>query len=73
MVAMVPDAARVVPSLIVAPRAAVLVDHLAARGVRALAVGPDRLRFVTHRDLDEGAVELCLSAVAAWAGAPHSD
>lgn len=56
-----------------APRAAVLVDHLAARGVRALAVGPDRLRFVTHRDLDEGAVELCLSAVAAWAGAPHSD
>jgi threonine aldolase len=44
-----------------------LVEHLAARGVRALAVGPRRIRFVTHRDLDDAGVARCIDAVSLWA------
>ena len=43
-----------------------LVEHLAACGVRALAVGPSRLRFVTHRDVGDDDVERCAEAVGAW-------
>lgn len=44
-----------------------LVAFLAERDVRALAVGPRRLRFVTHRDLTDADVEGCIAAVTAWA------
>ena len=47
--------------------AAALVDHLRDRGVLALAVGPSRVRFVTHRDLDDTAVERCVAALTEWA------
>ncbi|HLU37782.1 MAG TPA: GntG family PLP-dependent aldolase, partial [Planctomycetota bacterium] len=46
-----------------------LLEHLAARGVRALAVGPRRIRFVTHRDVGDADVERCIAAVTAWATA----
>jgi len=39
-----------------------LLSHLCERGVRAARAGADRIRFVLHRDLDEGAVERCLAA-----------
>jgi threonine aldolase len=45
-----------------------LVRYLGARGVAALAVGARRVRFVTHRDLDDAAVATCLAAVAGWVG-----
>jgi len=38
------------------------VDGLAARGVQALAVGPDELRLVTHLDVDDAGVERTLAA-----------
>jgi threonine aldolase len=38
--------------------------ELARDGVRAAAVGPQRVRFVTHRDLGDDAVERCLAAAA---------
>ncbi len=49
-----------------------LLAHLAARGVRALAVGARRVRFVTHHDLDDAGVERCATAVREWQrrGAP---
>lgn len=40
-----------------------LVAGLEARGVRALAIGPARVRFVTHRDLDDADVQSCIEAV----------
>lgn len=39
-----------------------LVRRLGERGVRALALGPDRVRFVTHYDLPADAVDRCLEA-----------
>lgn len=44
-----------------------VLDHLASGGVRAGTVGPGRLRFVTHHDVDDAGVE---QAVAAIASAP---
>src|SRR5690606_8900608 len=43
-----------------------LLRFLAERRVRALQVGPGRLRFVLHRDLAEGDVERCVAAVAEY-------
>jgi len=43
-----------------------LVSFLTARDVRALAVGPRRIRFVTHRDLTEADVDRCIAAVTEW-------
>lgn len=52
--------------------ASALVEFLAERGVRALAVGPRRVRFVTHRDLDDVQVDQCIAAIAEWvASLPH--
>jgi threonine aldolase len=42
------------------------VAHLAEHGVRALAIDPQRVRFVTHRDLTEAQITQCLAALAAW-------
>jgi threonine aldolase len=41
--------------------AAALVEAAAGQGLRFLAVGPDRLRFVTHLDLPDDAVERALA------------
>ncbi|MDC8773262.1 low-specificity L-threonine aldolase [Roseateles albus] len=43
------------------PRAAGVIDHLKARGV--LATGLYKLRFVTHLDVDETAVDQAISAM----------
>lgn len=43
-----------------------VLEYLEKRGVRALQVGPTRLRFVTHRDVGDADVELCAEAVQAW-------
>jgi threonine aldolase len=40
---------------------------LRERSVLAATAGIGRVRFVTHRDLDDAAVGTCLQAVAAWA------
>ena len=47
-----------------------LVTYLASRGVRALVVGPGRVRFVLHRDLSDAGVELCVHEVATWTRNP---
>ncbi|MBK8977296.1 MAG: aminotransferase class I/II-fold pyridoxal phosphate-dependent enzyme [Planctomycetes bacterium] len=49
-------------------RADRLVTALAERSVRALQVGPERLRFVTHRDLSDADVERCITAMRAAVG-----
>ena len=43
-----------------------LVASLEKRGVRALQVGPRRIRFVTHRDVDDADVARCAEAARAW-------
>jgi hypothetical protein len=35
---------------------------LAANAVRAACAGPDRIRFVLHRDVGDDGVERCLAA-----------
>ncbi|MEM7202157.1 MAG: GntG family PLP-dependent aldolase [Planctomycetota bacterium] len=47
-----------------------LLQHLAAHSVRALTVGPGRLRFVTHHDLNDAAIDRCITAASAWRPAP---
>ncbi|MCA8974484.1 MAG: aminotransferase class I/II-fold pyridoxal phosphate-dependent enzyme [Planctomycetes bacterium] len=42
--------------------AASLLTHLARAGVLASAIGGGRVRFVSHRDLPEDAVDRCLAA-----------
>lgn len=49
------------------PRPHLVVDHLAAAGVRAGTIAPGVLRLVTHHDVDDEGVE---RAVKALAGAP---
>ena len=49
--------AHVAPEL-----AATALRHLEQRGVRAAMAGPDRIRFVLHRDLDDEDVQRCLDA-----------
>ncbi len=49
--------------------ASALVGFLATRDVRALAIGPRRVRFVTHRDLVDADIDTCIAAVVAWAKA----
>jgi threonine aldolase len=49
--------------------ASALLAHLGAYGVRALAVAPRRVRFVTHRDLSDADIDSCLRAVDGWARA----
>lgn len=44
-----------------------LVAHLEGHGVLAHAVAPEIVRFVTHRDVDDGGIA---RAIAAVAGAP---
>jgi threonine aldolase len=44
-----------------------LLAHLAAHGVLASKFGPMRLRFVLHRDVDDGGVDRCLLACRSFA------
>jgi threonine aldolase len=44
-----------------------LLAHLASHGVLASKFGPQRLRFVLHRDVDDAGVEQCLAACRAFA------
>jgi threonine aldolase len=46
-----------------------LLAELARHGVKAAAVGPRRVRFVTHRDITDDGVQSCLRAARAWAAA----
>jgi threonine aldolase len=43
------------------------LDALRADGVLAVPFGPGRIRFTTHRDLDDGDVERAAEAAARWA------
>ncbi|MEZ5965333.1 MAG: GntG family PLP-dependent aldolase [Planctomycetota bacterium] len=53
--------------------ASALLTFLVEREVRALAVGPRRIRFVTHRDLTDADEQCCVDAVTEWATlASHS-
>ncbi len=44
-----------------------LVAHLKTRGVLAAQAGPQRVRFVTHRDVGDDGVDVCLRAAAEFA------
>jgi len=61
------DPARVETNLVFVERpagdAVALEKRLAADGVLAIALAADRLRFVTHRDVGDAAVERALKAV----------
>ncbi len=48
---------------------AALLAELTRHGVKAAAVGPMRVRFVTHRDIDDEGVQSCIRAARAWAAA----
>jgi threonine aldolase len=41
-----------------------LLDHLRAEGVLAGTIGPRRVRFVTHLDVDDAGVERTVKALA---------
>lgn len=44
-----------------------LLAHLQAHGVLAAKFGPQRLRFVLHRDVDDAGVDRCLAACHSFA------
>jgi threonine aldolase len=72
------DADRVQTNMVMADvrgvDAASLVEAASAKGVRFLAFGPQRLRFVTHLDLPEDAVERTLGVIGeVLAGLPRHD
>lgn len=48
---------------------AALLDHLRAHGVLAATAGPRRVRFVTHRDVDDAMVRRCLAACRSFVAA----
>jgi threonine aldolase len=60
------DPSRVRTNIVVVPLpdAAKVVDHLASHGVLATTLGPARLRFVTHLDIDDAGVDRACRAVA---------
>ena len=49
-----------------------LLAHLKAHDVLASKAGPRRLRFVLHRDVDDAAVQRCITACASFAPATSS-
>jgi threonine aldolase len=60
------EPARVHTNIVVAthPDAAEVLAHLAADGVLAGTVGPGRLRFVTHLDIDDEAITRATKSIA---------
>ncbi|MFY9343229.1 MAG: GntG family PLP-dependent aldolase [Planctomycetota bacterium] len=49
-----------------------LLAHLSAHGVLAGRFGPQRVRFVLHRDVDDAGVERCLAACRSFRAAAPS-
>lgn len=49
------------------PQAARVVQGLAEEGVLALSLSDDRVRLVTHLDVDDGGIQRTLAAFEAWA------
>ncbi|MEZ4317301.1 MAG: low-specificity L-threonine aldolase [Myxococcota bacterium] len=47
------------------PNAPSVQDRLAERGIACIAVSPDRVRLVTHLDVDDAGIEATLTAFAA--------
>ena len=64
------DPARVRTNIVVAghPDAASVLAHLAADGVLAGTVGPGRLRFVTHLDVDDEGIDRAAKSIASCPG-----
>lgn len=60
-----PSSVRTNIVMVAHPEPAKVLDHLAGEGVRAGTVGPGRLRFVTHHDVDDAGIERALAAIAA--------
>ena len=60
------DPDRVRTNIVVAPlaHAPKVVDHLAREGVLATMLGPTRLRFVTHLDVDDAGIDRACRALA---------
>ena len=60
------DPDRVRTNIVVAPLAHTpkVVDHLAREGVLATMLGPTRLRFVTHLDVDDAGIDRACRALA---------
>jgi threonine aldolase len=60
------DPTRVRTNIVVVPvpHAPKVVDHLAGEGVLATALGPSRLRFVTHLHIDDVGIDRACRAVA---------
>ena len=56
---------------LIATDASALIAFLAKRGVHALAIHDRRVRFVTHRDLTDADVDLCIDAVRAFVKSPR--
>ena len=54
---------------------AALLRHLRTEGVLVATAGPQRVRFVLHRDVDDDGVQRCLAACRTFtpAAAPTSD
>jgi threonine aldolase len=60
------DPATVHTNIVCAPRSALppdLLDRLAAEGVLAGTIDPDTVRFVTHKDVDDAALEHALAVL----------
>ncbi|MBL8751132.1 MAG: aminotransferase class I/II-fold pyridoxal phosphate-dependent enzyme [Planctomycetes bacterium] len=49
-----------------------LLEHLRDHGVLAATMGPRRVRFVLHRDVDDAGVRACLAACRSFAATPSS-
>lgn len=47
-----------------------LLRHLRAHGVLAATSGPQRVRFVLHRDVDDAGVDACLAACRSFTTSP---
>ena len=43
-----------------------LADHFAGRGILCSAFGPDKVRWVTHLDFGEDALEQVLETIDEW-------
>jgi threonine aldolase len=50
------------------PNAAELLQHLEAHGVLAGTIAPGIVRFVTHRDVDDTAIDHAVAALEGWHG-----
>jgi threonine aldolase len=42
------------------------LSHIAQTGIWAYPFGPDRVRFVTHRDISDDHLNRAVAAIASW-------